>query len=575
MAEPDDHQLLAEFTRGNSEAAFAALVERHIGLVYSVALRSAGNAHAAEEITQAVFIILARKAEGLSAKIILSGWLYQTTRLTAANFLRTEIRRQHREQEAYMQSLLNEPNATETWTRIAPLLDDALDKLGPRDRDAIALRFFENKSFAEVGQATGASEDAAKVRVNRALEKLRKIFTKRGVTLSATLIASAVSANSVQAAPVGLAKTISVVAFTKGAAVGGSTLTLVKGALKIMAWTKAKMAIVVGVSVLLATGTATVVKNKFTKVESGFQGQPLLKMIQELAYENRNPPSDLGFKLRALGQPAITNLMAMLQSHDSAVETTKTNWGKATPEMHDLFMAEQILHHAATTALGEIGPDASEAIPALEAMAKNPDVMSASRAKAALMKIRKEPIEPVLVTLADVNSTNWLAALFIVKYLGTNAASAVPLLVREFQQADKTNSFHYRPLVAQALCGVASHPELSVPALISCLNDKDESLRRWAIDGLCKFPGERERVVPVLLAAMKDKNHNVWLGAALGLEENFISNLETRTAYTQALHDSLQSPTGIIRVNAAMFLQRVDFFAGSMAELNVWLTGGI
>ena len=269
MAELDDHQLLAQFARENSESAFAALVERHVGLVYSVALRRAGNASAAEEITQAVFIILARKADGLSAKIILSGWLYQTTRLTAANFLRTEIRRQHREQEAYMQSLLNEPNATETWTRIAPLLDDALDKLGPRDRDAIALRFFENKSMAEIGTALGASEDAAKVRVNRALEKLRKIFTKRGVTLTALEIAGAVSANSVQAAPVGLAKTISVVAFTKGAAAGGSTLTLVKGALKLMAWTKAKTIVAVGVGVLLTAGTAVVVeKNVHPKLSA-------------------------------------------------------------------------------------------------------------------------------------------------------------------------------------------------------------------------------------------------------------------------------------------------------------------
>ena len=168
----DDHQLLAEFARKNSEAAFAALVERHVGLVYSVALRTVGNASAAEEITQAVFIILARKADGLSAKIILSGWLYQTTRLTAANFLRTEIRRQHREQEAYMQSLLNDPqtDSHEVWQRIAPLLDAALDKLGPRDRDALALRFFENKSLAEVGAATGTSENAREPRAGKAAE---------------------------------------------------------------------------------------------------------------------------------------------------------------------------------------------------------------------------------------------------------------------------------------------------------------------------------------------------------------------------------------------------------------------
>jgi uncharacterized protein (TIGR03435 family) len=261
MTEPDDHQLLAEFARKNSETAFAALVSRHVNLVYSTALRNVGNAYAAEEISQAVFIILARKAVRLSSRVVISGWLYQATRLTAANYLRTEIRRQNREQEAYMQSALNE-SGPEVWPQIAPLLDDALGKLGERDRSAIVLRFFENKSLAEVGVALGASEDAAKMRVTRALEKLRKIFTKRGVTLSATLIAGAVSAGSVHAAPIGLAAAISTAAITKGAAAGGSTLALVKGALKIMAWTKAKVALVVGAGVLLAAGTTTVVVEK-------------------------------------------------------------------------------------------------------------------------------------------------------------------------------------------------------------------------------------------------------------------------------------------------------------------------
>jgi uncharacterized protein (TIGR03435 family) len=256
MTDWDDYQLLAECAAKNSEAAFAALVERHVGLVYSTAFRSVGNAHAAEEITQAVFIILARKAENFSPKIILSGWLYQTARLTAANFLRGEIRRQQRETEAYMQSTLNEPDAN-AWRQIAPLLDDALGKLGEADRNAIVLRFFENKNLREVGNAMGASEDAAKMRVNRALEKLRKIFSKRGVALSATLIAGAVSANSVSAAPLGLAATVTAAA-AKGAAVSGSTLTLIKGALKIMAWTKMKTAIVVGVGVLLAAGTTVI-----------------------------------------------------------------------------------------------------------------------------------------------------------------------------------------------------------------------------------------------------------------------------------------------------------------------------
>src|SRR5439155_15794134 len=259
MAEQDDYQLLAQFARENSEAAFALLVERHVNLVYSVALRQTGNAHAAQEIAQAVFVILARKAASLGSKTILSGWLYQTTRLTAANYRRTEFRRTRREQEAYMQSVLNEsnPSADDHWRQLAPLLDDALCKLGERDRNAIVLRFFENKSLSEIGSALGTSEGAAKVRVNRALEKMRMIFSKRGVTLTGTLIAAAVSANSIQAAPVGLTTTI-VATAAKGTAIAVTITTLVNGTLKTLTWLKIKLAAGVGLAALVAGGVAVV-----------------------------------------------------------------------------------------------------------------------------------------------------------------------------------------------------------------------------------------------------------------------------------------------------------------------------
>ena len=282
MPELDDIALLKQFAENDSEPAFAGIVSRHLNLVYSTAFRATGNAHAAQEISQAVFIILARKAKSLGAKTILSGWLHQTARLTAANYVRGEIRRQKREQETFMQSTLNE-TADETWLQIAPVLDDAISKLGAKDRDAIVLRFFENKSLGEVGAALGASEDAAKMRVNRALEKLRKFFTKRGVTFSAAAIAGAVSANSVQAAPVGLAKTISAVAITKGAAAGGSTLALVKGALKIMAWTKMKTAVAIGVAVIMATSmTAIIVKETFFQAIKEVYFQPNYQHFQNL-----------------------------------------------------------------------------------------------------------------------------------------------------------------------------------------------------------------------------------------------------------------------------------------------------
>ena len=257
----DDMALLREYAQRNSEEAFATLVSRHINLVYSVALRQVRNPHLAEEITQAVFVILARKAKSLNAKTVLPGWLCRTARYASANALTIQRRRQNREQEAYMLSTLNEPE-NEAWTQIAPLLDTALAKLGETDHNAIVLRFFEGRNFNEVGTALGASEDAAKKRVNRAVEKLRKFFTKRGIILPAAVLTAAISANSVQAAPVALAKTVTAVAIAKGAAASTSTLTLIKGALKIMAWTKVKTAIVVGAAILLASGTTTIVVKK-------------------------------------------------------------------------------------------------------------------------------------------------------------------------------------------------------------------------------------------------------------------------------------------------------------------------
>jgi RNA polymerase sigma factor (sigma-70 family) len=215
--------------------------------------------HLAEEITQAVFIILARKADSLGDKTILPGWLCRTARYASTNALTIQWRRQHREQEVYMQTMLNEPTTGDTWTQIAPLLDTAMEKLGQKDHDALVLRFFEGRNFKEVGAAMGASEDAAKMRVSRALEKLHHFFSKHGISSTTAIIAGEISANSVQAAPVALAKSVTAVAMVKGTAASASTLTLIKGALKIMAWTKAKTAIVVGMSVLLTAGTTTTI----------------------------------------------------------------------------------------------------------------------------------------------------------------------------------------------------------------------------------------------------------------------------------------------------------------------------
>ncbi len=258
MTDMPDAELLEQFRNG-SEDAFNVLVERYVALVHSVALRHTANPRDAQDISQAVFIVLARKAGALGRGTVLPGWLYHTARLTAANFQRAEARRVRREQEAFMQSTLEEPATDAFWRELSPQLDEAMACLGASERDALVLRYFQNKSVAEVGTFLGVRENTAQQRVGRALEKLRKFFARRGVASTTAIIAGAISANSVQAAPPGLAQTISAVAVAKGAAAGGSTLTLVKGALKIMAWTKTQTAIVAGVVVLLATTATTVV----------------------------------------------------------------------------------------------------------------------------------------------------------------------------------------------------------------------------------------------------------------------------------------------------------------------------
>jgi RNA polymerase sigma factor (sigma-70 family) len=249
MTPADDRALLRQFVEQQSDAAFAALVARHVNLVYSVALRQVDAPHQAEEITQAVFIVLARKAGQLRHDRALANWLFQTTRLTAKNYMRSEIRRQRREQEAYMQSTLNEPGG-DVWPRIAPLLDAAVEALGETDRRAIVLRFYEGQKLRAVGAALGTSEDAAEKRVNRALEKLRSYFGKRGIAVPAAALAAAVSAHSVQAAPPGLAA-------ATAAALSGTlapTAALIAATQTIAMTTLQKIAVTVALTVTIGSG---------------------------------------------------------------------------------------------------------------------------------------------------------------------------------------------------------------------------------------------------------------------------------------------------------------------------------
>ncbi len=255
----DDIELARAYAAHGSEQAFETLVSRHLGLVQSAAVRQVHDRHLAEDITQTVFLILARKAGSLGPKTILPGWLWQTTRYVSAAALKVQCRRARREQAAQFQAMIQQSPNDAAWERLGPMLDEAMAQLRKTDRDAILLRYFQEKSLREVGAAFGVNEYAAQKRVGRALERLRAVLSKRGIHSTATAIADAVCANSVQAAPMALVKATTAFALAKGAAASTSTLAILKGALKIMAWTKTKTVIVVAAVALLGAGTATVV----------------------------------------------------------------------------------------------------------------------------------------------------------------------------------------------------------------------------------------------------------------------------------------------------------------------------
>jgi RNA polymerase sigma factor (sigma-70 family) len=237
----DSLALLRRYVADRSEPAFTELVGQHIALVYSSALRQVGgDAATAQDVTQAVFTDLARKAPRLTRHTSLTGWLYTSTRFLAAKARRAEDRRCAREQQAHAMNEILQPTAPNpAWEELRPVLDDAMHELSAADREAVLLRFFERRSLAEVGAQFGLTENAARMRVERALEKLRAALAKRGVTSTATALVAILAGEVMGAVPVGLAARVSRTAFAAGSA-GGGLLALL---LRLLAPTQAKLLI--------------------------------------------------------------------------------------------------------------------------------------------------------------------------------------------------------------------------------------------------------------------------------------------------------------------------------------------
>ena len=250
-----DRDLLREYSESRSESAFAELVSRHVDFVYGAALRQlGGDVYRAEDVTQIVFTDLARKAASLSTRATLLGWLHISVHHASAQLRRGEQRRQAREQEAYHMHHQEETSTPPAeWERLLPVLDTVIRELDEADREAVLLRFFEQRPFAEIAAVLEVGEDAARKRVTRALDKLHALLTRRGITSSAVALGTLLGSQTAVSAPAGLAAAVTSAALTVGAT--GSGIGMTASLLKFMS--TMKVVTLTGSAVLLlALGAA-------------------------------------------------------------------------------------------------------------------------------------------------------------------------------------------------------------------------------------------------------------------------------------------------------------------------------
>jgi RNA polymerase sigma factor (sigma-70 family) len=299
----DGQQLLAEYVNAGSEGAFRELVSRYVDLVYSAAVRLVNNdTHLAEDITQTVFADLARTARAFSPKVMLGGWLHRHTCFVASKVIRAERRRQRREQIAVEMNSTEDHSGAEL-AALTPILDEAINQLGADDRAAVLLRFFEQRDFRSVGEALGSSEEAARKRVNRALEKLQLLLKRRGVALSVGALGTVLATHAVSAAPVGLAAGVAASALAGATAASSTSLTI----LKIMTMTKAKIAIIAVVAAAVAVPFVLQHQAQAKLRDQNQQLQQKVEKLDQLAAENQRLSKLLAQPAPAPAAPAVTN----------------------------------------------------------------------------------------------------------------------------------------------------------------------------------------------------------------------------------------------------------------------------
>jgi len=361
MQTKSDAQLVREYVTCGVDVAFTELVQRHTNLVYSAALRQVGSPEAAAEISQGVFIGLARGAQALLPRLTeeasLAGWLCRSTRNLSLNFRRDQFRRQSRQRKV-MEQLVTTSEDAPDWERLCGALDDAMSQLNEADYDLLVLRFYKSLDYRGVGIALGLSEDAAQKRVSRALEKLRQVLSRRGIRTSAGALSLVITANAVQAAPAGLAGTIS-----SAALAGAATTPTIIAATKAIAMTTLQKSIFAATVAVLAgagiyqTRQASQLREQAEKLQkqqalSAIQNQQLLRERDDLTRKlavsqvaTGQPTNGMSELLRLRGE--VTRLRQSVQElaqlkaaaaaagSDPAIEATLKSWATRATRLRE------------------------------------------------------------------------------------------------------------------------------------------------------------------------------------------------------------------------------------------------
>ncbi len=514
MTEADDQTLLREYVEHDSDIAFETILNRHINLVYSTALRQVREPVLASEVTQTTFIILAQKAGSLKRETIVSGWLYRTAQFAAARVLRTEARRREREREA---ATMQTEHTETVWEQLAPILDQAMGQLSDADRNAVVLRYFENKTSRDVGEALGINEATAQKRVARAMEKMRAFCNKRGVILPVAALTTIISANAVQAAPMG-ALTATATAI-KGVSLSAATTSLVKGTLSSLLWSKLKIAALSSLGVSLVVGTVVLVPHCSEPRTHGWPISSWLAQLDDGKEETRTQvrwepwqpeatrtPKQVAAAqaIQTMGTNALPYLLAALEQGETVSHQIFGKYATST----------NAWHHQAALALDALGPQAAPIIPELTRILHG--ATSPKEAAIALSAIGPAGWEVLTQSILD---TNGFAGACSIWALGSHRAAVpgtVAALKTSLIEGDKTG---LSGLSGWALERIGQDREEVVSLLIKSLSYQRSDYKWASAVALGHFGRDARNAVPALLALLQSHDKTIRHDAAQALEQ--------------------------------------------------------